>query len=192
MTRRTLADRRGLLSEVVPEGVYVATSPAFTDGDELLDYVTLNGMEGVVAKKGSSRYVEGARNDTWLKIKVRREQEFVVLGYTPGEGAREWAFGALVLGYYENGSIQYAGKVGTGFDDDCLRMLLGEMEPLVRGECPWDTDLPRDLRGTTWLQQPGIVVQVAYQRWTDDGRLWHPSYLRLRDDKNPLEVTKET
>jgi bifunctional non-homologous end joining protein LigD len=192
VTKKGLADRRGLLTEVVSEGVYVATSPTFTDGDELLDYVTFNGMEGIVAKQIASRYVEGARNDTWLKIKVRREQEFVVLGYTPGEGAREWAFGALVLGYWQDESIQYAGKVGTGFDDDCLRMLLQTMEPLIRGECPWDTDLPRDLRGTTWLQQPGIVVQVAYQRFTDDGRLWHPSFVRLREDKDPADVVRES
>lgn len=191
VTGKPLTERRALLSEVVPEGDYVAISPAFTDGDELLDYVTESGMEGIVAKRRDSRYVEGARNDTWLKIKVRREQEFIVLGYTPGEGAREWAFGALILGYSEEGAIKYAGKVGTGFDDQELRKLKALMLPFEVGASPWDLDLPKDLRNSTWIA-PSLVVQVAFQKQTDDGLLWHPSYQRVREDKEPWEVVWES
>jgi len=134
--------------------------------------------------------VEGGRGPTWIKTKVRLEQEFVAIGYTEGEGARASTFGALILGYYEDDKIVYAGKVGTGFDNPCLQMLMAEMEPMVIGASPFDADLPKDLRGSTWLS-PGIVVQVAYQKFTEDGLLWHPSYLRLREDKEAKDVTRE-
>lgn len=190
-----LALRRTILEEIVGRaGIYIAASPVFEDGRELLDYVTDAGLEGIVAKQRESRYIEGARNDTWLKIKVRREQEFIVLGYTPGEGAREWAFGALILGYYDGDKRIYAGKVGTGFDDDCLRMLKAKMDPLV-GDVENLAEgvlLPRDLdTHSVYLTEPGIVVQVAFQKWTEDGRLWHPSYLRVREDKEATDVTRE-
>jgi bifunctional non-homologous end joining protein LigD len=191
VTSETLDVRRDTLGALIEGGTYVVLSQAFDDGEELLDLVTLAGMEGVVAKRRNSKYVEGARNDNWLKIKVRREQEFVVLGYTPGEGHRSWAFGALILGYYEADEIRYAGKVGTGFDDDCLEMLMAKMVPMRVGLSPFDVDLPRDLRGSTWLD-PGIVVQVAFQKWTEDGMLWHPSYQGLREDKQPHEVMRDT
>ena len=189
-TARPLSDRRQIMELLVPGGCYVARSPVFEDGQVLLDYVIEKGLEGVVAKQNDSRYVEGGRGPTWLKVKVRREQEFIVLGYTPGEGHREWAFGALILGYYEGEEIRYAGKVGTGFDDACLAMLMAKMAPMVVGESPYDADLPKDLRGSTWLS-PGIVVQTAFQKWTEDGRLWHPSFLKVRDDKNAKDVTRD-
>jgi bifunctional non-homologous end joining protein LigD len=192
VTGLTLDERRTLLHELVSDGVYVAVSPAFVDGKQLLSHVQEHGLEGVLAKKPSSRYVEGGRNDTWLKLKVRIEQEFVVLGYTAGEGSRSDTFGALVLGYFEDNEIRYAGKVGTGFDRACLLMLMGKMAPLIVDEYPWQTQLPRDVLKETreWLY-PGIVVQIAYQRFTEDGLLWHPSYLKLRDDKHPSEVGKD-
>lgn len=189
-TARPLSERREILELLLPGGCYVARSPVFEDGDKLLRFVTEHGLEGLVAKATASRYVEGDRGPNWIKVKIRREQEFVVLGYTPGEGHRAWAFGALILGYYEGQEIRYAGKVGTGFDDDCLRMLMAEMAPMVVGESPYDADLPKDLRGSTWLS-PGIVVQCAFQKWTEDLRLWHPSYLRLRHDKDAKDVTRD-
>lgn len=197
LTKLPLVDRRQVLDVIIPASENVAVSPVWPDGEDVLDYVIAARMEGVVAKKGRSTYLEGGRNESWLKIKVRREQEFIVLGYTDGEGARAGTFGALVLGYYdEAGKIQYAGKVGTGFDDDCLRMLLAEMAPHVwskpRGSCPWDFEGMSSLvTETTWLALPAIVVQVAFQKWTDDGRLWHPAYLRLRDDKEAGDVVRE-
>lgn len=196
VTSDPLVARRDMFERIIPaDASLITASPSWPDGEEVLDHVILAGLEGVVAKKRNSPYVEGARNDTWLKIKVRREQEFVVLGFTPGEGAREWAFGSLILGYYDGDQLIYAGKVGTGFDDDCLRMLKAKMDPLV-GDVENLAEgvlLPRDLdKGSTFLAGPGIVVQVAFQRFTDDGRLWHPSYLRLREDKEPQDVVRES
>jgi len=190
-----LRARRKLLGELIVDGNRIGISPAFDDGAVLLRHVKKIGAEGIVAKRLSSKYVEGGRGPEWQKVKVRREQEFVVLGYTPGEGHREWAFGALILGYYGGEEIRYAGKVGTGFDDDCLAMLMQEMEPMICGETCGDERswiVPNNVKkGAIWLY-PGIVVQVAFQRWTEDGRLWHPSYQGLRTDKEAHEVVRET
>lgn len=189
-TSMTLQGRRDVLGAIIGNGHYVAISPAFEDGQHLLSYVIEQGMEGLVAKRLSSHYIEGGRGGEWIKVKVRREQEFIVLGYTAGEGARASTFGALVLGYYEDGEVRYAGKVGTGFDDDCLRMLISEMEPIEAIGCPY-AGMPRDvLAETTWLF-PKLVVQTAFQKWTEDGMLWHPSYLRVRTDKQPSEVGRD-
>lgn len=190
-TARPLSQRREILTNILADGgCYVAPSPVFHDGDVLLDFVTTHGLEGIVAKQVESRYVEGGRGPTWLKVKVRCEQEFVVLGYTKGEGAREWAFGALILGYNEDGEMKYAGKVGTGWDDAMLATLKDEMKPLYAGACPY-VGMPRDVaKEAEWLW-PGLVVQVAFQKWTDDLRLWHPSFIRVRDDKDPKDVTRD-
>lgn len=197
-TGLTLLERRTLLETLFSQYRFVAISPLFEDGEVLLRAVTADGDEGVVAKRASSRYLEGGRGEEWIKVKVRREQEFIVLGYTDGEGARADTFGALVLGYYDCNALTYAGKVGTGFDDATLRMLLDEMEPHVwnnpRTHCPHeieDKEAKALLAETTWLE-PAVVVQVAFQRWTEDGMLWHPSYRGLRTDKQPHEVMRDT
>jgi bifunctional non-homologous end joining protein LigD len=186
-----LEARRTILDATVEDGLYVCVSPAFDDSEALLKIVVAAGLEGVVSKKWDSKYAEGARNDNWLKYKVRLDQEFIVLGYTPGEGARAWAFGALILGYSEDGQIKYAGKVGTGFDDQELGKLKELMLPFEVGASPWDLDLPNDLSGSTWIA-PSLVVQVAFQKFTEDGLLWHPSYQGVRDDKEPWEVVRES
>lgn len=189
-TARPLFERREILGLLLADGgCYVAPSPVFDDGEVVLDFARAHGLEGVVAKDRTSKYVEGGRGPAWLKIKIRNEQEFCVLGYTAGEGARAWAFGALILGYYEDGEMVYCGKVGTGFDDQKLGALAETMKPLYAGACPY-VGMPRDVaKEATWLW-PGLVVQVAFQKWTDDLRLWHPSFVRVRDDKDPKEVTR--
>lgn len=187
LTSEPLNVRRMSLERVLDGGCYVAASPAFDDGNVLLDYVIEHGLEGVVAKQTHSKYVEDDRSGKWIKVKVRLEQEFVVLGYTAGEGARESTFGALILGYYEDGGMVYAGKVGTGFDKGKLGALVAAMTPLEINE-PW-TCVPRATRkDATWLL-PEIVVQVAFQKWTEDRILWHPSYQRVREDKLAADVT---
>ncbi len=198
VTKEHLSWRRERLQDIASGGVRVGVSPVFHDGDELLDFVRDNGLEGVVAKRPESLYVEGARNDNWLKIKVRREQEFVVVGHTAGEGKRAAHFGALVLGYYDDsGEMVYAGKCGTGWNEQDLDMLMSLMEPLayegwVDGGVYPNTTFPSDLERETTFLVPELVVQIAFQKWTEDGLLWHPSYLRVRDDKEAPDVVRET
>lgn len=141
------------------------------------------GYEGLVAKDLASPY-EGVRSPAWLKVKVHREDEFVIGGYTPPAGAREH-FGALLLGAFRGGRLQYAGRVGTGFDRKRLAALIKTFRPLVTATCPF-MELPpgKDLI----FLKPRLVAQIAYQEITADGRLRQPVFLGLRDDKRAAEV----
>ena len=178
ITGMTLQGRRELLEKVVEQGTYAAISPAFNDGQELLDTVVERGLEGVVAKLRASRYVEGSRTEAWTKVKVRNEQEFVVVGFTPGEGARASTFGALVLAVNDptdEYKYRYVGKVGTWFDDSDLLTLMERLDEQAVTPVSVPSELTSDLRDIVWCK-PDVVVQVAYQRWTEDNRLWHPSF----------------
>jgi bifunctional non-homologous end joining protein LigD len=119
----------------------------------------------------------------------------VVGGWIPGEGSRGGRLGALLVGYHDRagdgGPLRFAGRVGTGFTEAELRRLHELMAPLETRECPFDPPPPRAdlLRGPTWLR-PELVAELAFAEWTGDGRLRHPSYLGLRDDKAADEVTR--
>jgi bifunctional non-homologous end joining protein LigD len=141
------------------------------------------GFEGVVAKRLASVYVEGRSRD-WLKVKVNQEDEFIILGYTAPSGSRKY-FGALLLGAFKNGKLQYVGRVGTGFPRDVLASLYRKFQPLKRKQAPVE-DLPRT-QGATFLS-PKLVAQISYTEWTEDGRLRHPVFLGLRHDKDAKDV----
>jgi bifunctional non-homologous end joining protein LigD len=156
------------------------------------------GWEGVIAKDATAPYVHG-RSRTWLKFKCVHRQELVVGGFTEPQGERV-GFGALLLGYHRDGDLIYAGKVGTGWDDDALRTLRRRMDGLERKTPPYagagsseesppeNADLPRN--GVHWLT-PRLVVEVGFTEWTDDGRLRHPRYLGIREDKDASDVVRE-
>ncbi len=158
-----------------------------TQGEAYFRKACRKGWEGVIAKNGDSVYVSRRTRD-WLKFKCSQEQEFVVGGYTQPRGSRV-GFGALLLGYYHGRKLVYAGKVGTGFDDDTLRRLRRTLGELATPTCPFDGDgLPR--RGVHWVK-PRLVAQVAFTEWTQGGKLRHPRFLGLREDKKPEEVVRE-
>jgi bifunctional non-homologous end joining protein LigD len=142
------------------------------------------GYEGVVAKDESSPYVEG-RSNKWRKFKVHQEDEFVIVGYTAPSGSRKH-LGALLLGAYDRGKLQYVGKVGTGFSRSTLASLFRKFQPLVRKTPPLE-DPPRE-KNVTYLA-PRLVAQIAFGEWTNDRKLRQPVFLGLRDDKPPAEVT---
>ena len=145
------------------------------------------GWEGLIAKRADGAYV-GKRSRDWLKLKCDNEQELVIGGYTAPRGTRE-EFGALLLGYFERGRLRYAGKVGTGFDRATLRDLAKRLGPLRRPDSPFADDAA-PTRGTTWVE-PLLVAQIGFSEWTRDGRLRHPRFLGLRDDKDPRDVVRE-
>jgi bifunctional non-homologous end joining protein LigD len=196
LTGLPLSDRRRLLAQVLEPAPRWRPSPVHDDGVALLAAADEQGLEGVVAKLEDSRYEPGARVRTWRKVKVRRHQEVVVGGWLPGEGTRSGRLGALLVGVYDEagvpGPLRYAGRVGTGFKEAELQRLAALMGPLTIDACPFDPPPPRaDLvRGATWLR-PELVAEVAYGEWTTDHRLRHPSYLGLRTDKDPDQVTRE-
>jgi bifunctional non-homologous end joining protein LigD len=158
------------------------------DGENYFDAACAQGLEGVIAKRITSRYVHG-RSKEWLKFKCSNEQEFVIGGYTEPQRSRV-AFGALLIGYYEGKELRYAGKVGTGFGEATLRSLLKKMKPLVRDGSPFAGEPP--LRANVHWLEPKLVAQVAFSEWTSDGRLRHPRFVGIRDDKKPTEVMRES
>jgi len=157
------------------------------DGEALYREACRKGWEGLIAKRADSTYTSERSRD-WLKFKCSAEQELVVGGFTAPKGSRV-ELGALLVGYFEDGRLRYAGKVGTGFDRETLRDLSRRLRPLRRERSPF---VETDLRGrdVTWVE-PKLVVQVGFSEWTRDGRLRHPRFLGLRDDKDAREVVRE-
>lgn len=190
-------ERRQLLESLVgsvqlPAGVRL--TPVFSDGRTLLETTGQQALEGVIAKRTSSRYAEGRRSRDWVKVKRWHRQELVVGGWAEGQGERAGRFGALLVGYYQRpGShgLTYAGRVGSGFSVDALDDLHGRLTDLATIECPFDPPLPRDpLRAFHWVR-PDLVAEVNFAHWTDDGLLRHPVYRGLRNDVDPTNVVRE-
>jgi bifunctional non-homologous end joining protein LigD len=189
-----LADRKPLVHAVVAPIGGVEEVGAFDDGIMLFRAAAATGMEGVVAKKRDSVYAAGRRVRTWLKIKTSRSDEFVVVGYTSGSGRRSDTLSSLILGSYdENGKLRYAGHVGTGFDAAGLDDLLRRLRPLRRATSPFQGPIPRGGAASrtggpgVWVE-PKIVAEIRYSERTEDGRLRHPVFVRVRDDKPARDV----
>jgi bifunctional non-homologous end joining protein LigD len=196
LTALPLVDRRRLLDQLLDAGPAWRTSPLHDDGPALLAAAHERGLEGVVAKRLDSPYEPGKRTRSWLKVKVRRRQEMVIGGWVLGEGTRDGRIGALLVGYHDaagdGGPLRFAGRVGTGFTEVELQRLAAQMAPLATDDCPFDPLPPRAelLRGPRWVR-PELVAELAFAEWTGDGRLRHPSYLGVRDDKAAADVTRD-
>ena len=158
------------------------------DGEKFFVEACRKGWEGLIAKRADSPYVT-TRSRDWLKFKCEHGQELVIGGFTAPRGSRV-EFGALLLGYYRAGRLEYAGKVGTGFDTDTLHDLAGQMRKLERNDSPFAD--PREIRerGVTWVE-PKLVAEIGFTEWTRDHRLRHPRFQGLRDDKDASEVVRE-
>jgi bifunctional non-homologous end joining protein LigD len=148
-------------------------------GEELFKAACEMGLEGLIAKRAESPYVNRRTRD-WLKLKCVNEQELVIGGFTAPQGSRT-EFGALLVGYYEDAELRYAGKVGTGFNRDTLQSLGAAMRKLERDTPPF-ADVHPIPKGTRWVE-PKLVAQIGFGEWTRDGRLRHPRYLGLRDQR---------
>lgn len=165
------------------------TTHRATDGERYFAEACRQHWEGLIAKRLESVYEAGRRSREWLKFKCINQQEFAIGGYTGPRGHRI-GFGALLVGYYEGGKLKYAGKVGTGFDDPLLKQLHARLARVEIAKPPFaaDKDLPR--RDVHWVK-PELVAEIGFTEWTGDGKLRHPRFLGLRDDKAPEEVTRE-
>ena len=182
---RPLYERRAALERELRErGPLMLARRLPGDGLKAFGAAQRRGLEGLIAKDDASVYVAGARSPLWRKVKVRAEEEFVVGGFTAPDGSRAH-FGALLVGAWAGDRLRYAGKVGTGFTARTLEDLMRRFRPLVRDTSPF-VDAPRE-RGVTWLE-PSLVAQLGFTEWTGDGKLRHPTFLGLRDDKPAREV----
>jgi bifunctional non-homologous end joining protein LigD len=188
LRRRPLSERHKQLEEVIggaKEPLLISARVA-DDGIKAFQIASKRGYEGIVAKNLASPYVE-KRSSNWLKVKAHKEEEFVIGGYTPPAGSRKY-FGALLIGVYDGDKLKYAGKVGTGFDEKSLAELFKKFAPLKRAKSPFAEDVRE--KGATFVT-PKLVAQLSFTEWTSDGKLRHPVFLGLRDDKKAREVTRE-
>lgn len=157
-------------------------------GQAMLDASAGAGLEGVLAKKLASHYEPGLRSGAWLKIKNHRKHDFVIAGWTEGEGRRRGYPGALLVGYYDKGKLVYAGKVGTGFSDAMLDKLAALMKPLAQDKSPFDSGSPP--RKAHYVQ-PRLVAEFEFVEWTRAGQLRAPSFQRLRTGIPPSKVVRK-
>jgi bifunctional non-homologous end joining protein LigD len=173
-----------------------------SDAKALLDEVKRRGLEGIIGKQRNSIYEPGRRSGAWIKLKCVEQQEFVIGGYTPPQGARKH-FGAILVGYYDKNRLVFAGKVGTGFTAKSLSILHKKFQQEARDDCPF-VDLPSKQNGQ-WVQgitpsmmrkmhwvNPVFVCEIKFAEWTRDKKLRAPVFLGLREDKKPTEVVRES
>jgi DNA ligase D-like protein (predicted ligase) len=188
LTGSALLDRRLRLTKAVRPSAALQLSEAWRgDSEQRFAEACRAGWEGLIAKRADAPYARGRSRD-WLKLKCAWAQELVIGGYTDPAGSRT-DFGALLVGYFEDGRLRYAGKVGTGFTAATLRELGARLRKLRARESPFVDARPVP-RGTHWTR-PELVAQIGFAEWTNEGRLRQPRFLGLRDDKPPAEVARE-
>jgi bifunctional non-homologous end joining protein LigD len=184
-----LVDRKRLLSEVVgqrPTKAITVADHVVGNGPRVFHEACKSGVEGIVSKRGDGAYPVG-RTKEWLKIRCGKRQELVVVGFTDPKGSRA-GIGALLLGVYDDGKLRYAGKVGTGFSTRTLEELRERLEPLGVDRPPV-VGAPR-VRGQHWTR-PELVAEIGFTEWTRDGRVRHPTFLGLREDKPARKAVRE-
>jgi bifunctional non-homologous end joining protein LigD len=190
LTERPYRERREILESLGLSGRAWRVPAAHPgNGARLLEATSEQGLEGVVAKRLDSTYEPGRRTGAWIKVKHTRRQELVIGGWLPGEGRRAERIGALLMGYHEDGTFRYAGRVGTGFTERTLDDLRKRLKPLRRDSSPFGSGpkLPRE----SVFVEPCLVAEVEFREWTEDGVMRAPSYKGLREDKAPRDVSLE-
>ena len=194
-------ERKGKLAALLknpPPGIRYSAS--FTQNiDQLLTKVRELSMEGLIGKRSGSKY-DSKRSGVWLKIKLYQQGSFVVGGYTQPGGERKH-LGALLVGVHQGRQLKFAGRVGTGFSENLLKLLSSQLNKIAVKDCPFD-NLPASGRGLdpgltaaemkrcVWVK-PVVVCEVKFTEWTRDNRLRQPVFLGLRDDKKASEVIRE-
>jgi bifunctional non-homologous end joining protein LigD len=198
LTREPLDSRRGLLPKVLKGSGILLSMALPGTASEVIDAVSQLGLEGVIAKRRDSRYDAGQRSGAWVKLKLDRQQEFVVGGFRPGPHGID----ALLVGFYEGKELRFAAKVRAGFTPHVRREVFSVVAPLKIATCPF-ADLPHtiphrwgggitaeEMKEMTWVK-PTVVVQVRFVEWTSDDHLRHAAFVGVRTDKRAAEVRRE-
>ena len=198
LTRQPLEDRKRRLAAIVRDsGLRLSTELPGTAA-QVISVVREAGLEGVIAKRRSSLYQSGIRSEAWVKLKLERQQEFVIGGYRPGTHGVD----SLLVGFYDGRSLRFAGKVRAGFTPHVRRDVFAKLKPLHRPRCPF-VDLPtgktshwgggvteEQMQEMQWVA-PKLVAQVRFVEWTADDHLRHAAFVGLRDDKRPSDVGRD-
>lgn len=192
LRKKPLNERKKMLEDLLGnegrKGPIFYTDHIENDGGRMYDTLCKKGFEGIIAKRGTQPYRSG-RGKSWLKIKCHREQEFIIVGWSPS--TRKRAFSSLLLALREGKKLRYAGRVGTGFSDDELDRLSRKFEKLERKTQPMEGDVPASIsRKAHWLK-PQLVAQIGFAEFTKDGLVRQARYLGLREDKKAEAVTRE-
>jgi bifunctional non-homologous end joining protein LigD len=188
ITHLPLLARKRLLKSLIPfKGIIRYVTHKNEKGTTYFKQACKAQWEGLIAKRRNGLYVS-KRSADWTKLKCVNEQELVIGGYSESTNS-QLHFGALLLGYYEKGKLQYAGKVGTGFDTTIQKELGTKMKKNETKKNPFH-NYDDALKGVHWVK-PILVCEIQFEEWTRDNKLRHASYLGLRDDKSAKEVRKE-
>jgi DNA ligase D-like protein (predicted ligase) len=198
LTRLPLSERRSVLPKVLGRSGVLLSQELSGTAKQVTDAVSRLALEGVIAKRRDSRYDAGQRSGAWVKLKLDKQQEFVVGGYRAGSHGVD----ALIVGYYEGKQLRYAGKVRAGFTPHLRREVFQVLRPLKIAKCPF-VDLPNSRTshwgaGITaeqmaemhWVKQQ-VVAQIRFVEWTAEGHLRHAAFLGLRSDKAAADVKRE-
>ena len=198
LTGLPLEERRALLPKVLKDSGVLLSQELPGTSAQVTEAVRRLGLEGVIAKRRDSTYAPGQRSGAWVKLKLDRQQEFVVGGFRPGPHGVD----ALLVGYYEGRGLRFGGKVRAGFTPHVRREVLAALKPLIAAACPF-VDIPssksshwgggvtaEQMQEMTWLT-PKAVAQVRFVEWTADGHLRHAAFLGLRRDKDPKKIRRE-
>jgi bifunctional non-homologous end joining protein LigD len=199
LTASTLVDRRRPLPGVIGDSGVLMSAELPGTPEQVIEAVCSLGLEGIIAKRKSSKYIPGERSDAWRKLKLDRQQEFVVGGYRPGAAGVD----ALLVGYYDGKDLRFGGKVRAGFTPHVRSEVRTRLAPLHVTACPF-VDLPNSKTshwggGGVTLEQmeemqwvrPTLVAQIRFVEWTADGHLRHAVFLGLRTDKKARTVRRE-
>ena len=186
-TNLPLIERKKLLQKIIPKGQVIKFSDHIGEhGKAFFEAAGKKDMEGIMAKKADSLYYPGTRTNEWLKIKHHKSAEVIIAGFTKPTGARKY-FGALVWGIRSKDKLQYAGHTGSGFSETGLAEMYKKLKPLVKKQSPFD-EVIKTNAPVTWVK-PLLIAEVKFTDWTNDNKMRHPIFLRLRNDKKINEVT---
>lgn len=182
-----LTERKKLLKKILPKNPVIKYSDHILEkGKTFFAAAKKKDMEGIMAKKANSFYYPGVRTNEWLKIKHHKSAEVIVAGFTQPAGSRKY-FGALVLGIRSGKQLKYAGHTGSGFNEVSLKEIYSKLKPLIKKDSPFDEAVKTNAP-VTWVQ-PVLVAEMKFTEWTNDGKMRHPIFLRLRDDKKINQIT---
>ena len=188
LTACTVVERKTKLAEILkPSPVIKLSEHIEGDGEALYRQIEKFRLEGMMAKRADSKYVQ-KRSSDWLKVKTILRQEVVIGGYTQPRGTRSH-FGSLVCGLYQDNELRYVAHVGGGFNEKLLQSIYKLMQPLKSGNSPF-VSTPKTNEPVQWLK-PKLVAEVKFSEWTADKRLRHPVFIGLREDKDPKDCRFE-
>ena len=185
-TGLTLLQRKELLKKLIKKNAVIKYSEhVLSKGIAFFNAAKKNDLEGIMAKKACSEYFAGTRTSEWLKIKYHKSTEVVIVGYTKPTGARPY-FGALVLAVKNANGFKYAGHTGSGFTDKLLKEVYQKLKPLATKNSPFK-EIVKTNMPVTWVK-PKYICEIKFTEWTNDGKMRHPIFLRMREDKTIKDI----